>query len=467
LVTEDNHTPSCTSISNSKLYFDSNDSLYCLNAETGEKIWSLSIGYTISSNGPTVDNGKVYIGTYNVFYCLDADTGDIIWVFDTPYTYNSACVVSDGKVYFASHGLSGSTYSFLCLDSSNGNEIWRQPLACVWSSSPAIDDGKVYIGAEDGLHCFNANTGDKIWQYGFLTHSSSPAIANGRVYIGSEDRNVYCLDMDTGEVFWTYLTGDQVLSSPAVSNGKVYITSMDRTIYCLDTETGNCIWSQPNMFSIMSSPAVTDNGIYIGTHNSIYFLDVEAGFSIWNYNVGSVIRTSPAIANGKLYFGADDNKIYCIGDFSDINIAISSVTYEPDPPKKNKNITFFINISIENYDEKYFDTHIYVLILLDDMAIEERALININHTYATVESSVPWPNDNNNYDVKIVANCYNKIPELKGDDNIWVKTIAASKITAQYNIITFLNYLSNFNLLESNFNFRCINQMDFYPYLEF
>src|SRR3989337_1926637 len=36
---------------------------------------------------------------------------------------------------------------------------------------------------------------------------ASPSVAYGNVYIGSMDKNIYCLDAQTGTVKWKFLTG--------------------------------------------------------------------------------------------------------------------------------------------------------------------------------------------------------------------------------------------------------------------
>ena len=64
------------------------------------------------------------------------------------------------------------------------------------------------------------------------------------VYVGSNDNRVYALDASTGDLIWSYETGDDgVFSSPAVSGGVVYVGSRDNRVYALDASTGDLIWS--------------------------------------------------------------------------------------------------------------------------------------------------------------------------------------------------------------------------------
>ena len=182
-------------------------------------------------------------------------------------------------------------------------------------SSPAISNGKLYVSSCDHrIYCLDAETGELIWTYTTGNYVfSSPAIANGKVYVGSMDHKIYCLDADTGELIWTYTTGDFVWSSPAISNGKLYVGSDDDKIYCLDAETGDLIWTYTTGDDVWSSPAIANGKVYVGSYDhKIYCLDADTGELIWTYTTGDWVISSPAISNGKLYVCSDDGKIYCL-----------------------------------------------------------------------------------------------------------------------------------------------------------
>ncbi len=199
-------------------------------------------------------------------------------------------------------------------------------------SSPTISNGKLYVSSCDHrIYCLDADTGELIWTYTTGNYVfSSPAIANGKVYVGSMDHKIYCLDADTGELIWTYTTGDFVWPSPAISNGKLYVGSDDDKIYCLDAETGDLIWTYTTGDDVWSSPAISNGKVYVGSSDhKIYCLDADTGELIWTYTTGdSIYFSSPAIANGKLYVGSD--KIYCFED--------NHPPLTPDTPSGPQNI---------------------------------------------------------------------------------------------------------------------------------
>ncbi len=46
---------------------------------------------------------------------------------------------------------------------------------------------------------------------------------------------MYALDATTGDVRWSYRTGNEIFSSPVVSGNIVYIGSEDGKLYALNT----------------------------------------------------------------------------------------------------------------------------------------------------------------------------------------------------------------------------------------
>jgi outer membrane protein assembly factor BamB len=321
---------SSPSVVNGKVYIGSNDGIYCLNFTTGELLWKHVTQCRVQSS-PAIVDGKVYIGTtysywfdgnengrdYGV-YCLDANTGVKIWNYTKINVQSSPVVIDDKVLIYSSNG------NLLCLDAIAGTKIWSYFTAGIndsttVESSPAVANGKVYIGSENkNVYCLDYITGEFLWK--FTTGGeieSSPAVADGKVYIGSNDGKVYCLDASAGTQTWNYSRGGAATyhSSPSVVDGKVYIGGGTGGIICLNAATGAKIWSFAAHGSSGSSPAVADGKVYIGSYEgNIYCLDASAGTQTWNYSTGyySGIDSSPAVVDGKVYIGSG-NKLYCFG----------------------------------------------------------------------------------------------------------------------------------------------------------
>ena len=250
-------------ITDGKLYFgsfnDSNGWVWCFNASNGQKLWNYECNDPI---GPvTVVNGKVYVSirrSYDKFLCLNATTGEMIWTWNEGYIEEiyAGSSVAEGRVYVATMGYGyidpNGTYwvpgDLHCLDAETGTLLWEANLGTGFTwGSPAVAYGNVYIGTGDGLcntgkggfYCVNASTGNLVWKHDglfpeqgkYLAYSGSlsPAIADGKVYFGCEsvlfNNCFFCLDAFTGKTLWTYrnFAINKQCSNVAIANGKVYV----------------------------------------------------------------------------------------------------------------------------------------------------------------------------------------------------------------------------------------------------
>ena len=82
--------------------------VYCLDRESGRVRWGFNDGGKMKDvfSSPCVAAGRVYVGEgFHQdlgcrMYCLDADTGEKVWDFPTNSHTESTPCVAGGKVYF-------------------------------------------------------------------------------------------------------------------------------------------------------------------------------------------------------------------------------------------------------------------------------------------------------------------------------------------------------------------------------
>jgi outer membrane protein assembly factor BamB len=427
-----NYTVSSPVVDEGMVYVGSNHGfLYCLDMDTGWKIWEYEIGHTISGRiSPAVYNGKVYVTSLGgVVYCLNAETGSRIWRYWIGRWIYSSPVVVDDKVYVGADD--GKLY---CLDAETGSKIWHYVTTGWMWTSPAVADGKVYFGTYGKkVYCLNAETGDKIWDVTLndkIEHSS-PSVANGKIYIGSADGNIYCLNAETGLEIWKFLTNGKILSSPAVAYGNVYFGSEDGNAYCLNAETGDKIWIYEADSKIQSSPSLADNKVYIGSRDSgseIYCLNAYTGDKIWNYSASA--WSNPAIADGKLFFGCYDLLCFEDGPYYPPNV---TEIYGPTHGKPGEVYDYTFVSTEPNGDDVYY------YIRWGDGTPEE--WIGPYSSGAEVTLSHAFPNLKTYYIYAKAKDVYN----LESDWGILKVTMPRTRAT--YNSL-FLRFLEQFPILK-------------------
>lgn len=274
------------------LHYTEDATFHCVDADTSEEIWSFPTTSHVESSAAVVD-GKVIFGAGDDgVYCLDAETGGKLWQYGSVHVDGSPAVY-ENRVYFGSGYGRQSVY---CVNLGDGSEIWTTDTKFPAWGAAAASEGKIYMGTGTGnfatsveeptgsVLCLDAETGGKLWEFEVDgTVLGAVALDNDRAYFGSRDSNIYCIDASSGEEIWTFATDAAIVSSPAVLKDKVYIGSGDGKVYCLDIEDGIENWS---------------------------FDTSESGI----FNMDSRIIGSPAISDGKLFVGSMNFFFYCIGE---------------------------------------------------------------------------------------------------------------------------------------------------------
>ena len=93
-----------------KVYFGRIGHVYCLDAETGKEMWTFktegninnkSMGYNLLAfNPPTIVNGKAHVWAWdNRMYCLNTETGEKIWSFALVEHRMWPAMISEGKIF--------------------------------------------------------------------------------------------------------------------------------------------------------------------------------------------------------------------------------------------------------------------------------------------------------------------------------------------------------------------------------
>jgi outer membrane protein assembly factor BamB len=305
------------------LHVDRGCNLYCIDANTGKKLWEFPTDSHTEST-PVVSGGRVYFGAGDDgVYCVDAVTGKKVWQFPDGERQTKLKLHCDaspavaGKRVYVCGGIDeddGHGDAVLaCLDADTGKEIWLREtprwmvrkgglngprLALPAWGGAVVDGGQVFFGVGNGrmtedssnyepvgaLLCVDAATGKDLWPPFKVDNGvlNRPALDRHRVYIGCRDGYCYCVDRRTGKLRWKTSLGSPVVATPALDacpvcghSATVYAVASKGQVCCLDPYTGKVHWSFDDLLKLdpllVSSPSVVVTHTPAGDRRRLYF----------------------------------------------------------------------------------------------------------------------------------------------------------------------------------------------------
>jgi len=235
--------------------------LTCFDLDGNDKwTYPLPSDEIIFGSAPAYYDGKVYFLTSGMsyssgnLYCINAETGQFIWskpIFSYMYWFGStspAC--TDGKVYAVDFDIYGYSGSLKCFDADTGDPLWSRNIG--WSfSTPAICGDSVFVTAlnlyfyNSRLYRINAESGAIIWYVPipgstYFFSSGSPICADNKVFVSPTDyfysysNDLYCFDMENGDLIWNYELDYESMSAPAIADERIYVADYLGTVYAIE-----------------------------------------------------------------------------------------------------------------------------------------------------------------------------------------------------------------------------------------
>jgi outer membrane protein assembly factor BamB len=232
-------------------------------------------------------------------------------------------------------------------------------------------DGKVYHGGLDNnLHCWDANTGEKLWTFNPQTWYGQWSLvlgaAHGMIYGKNQDTYLYAIDAETGELVWRAKgPGIGYSNKITISGDKIY-TQMGEYQYrdfltgeyaypeynCYNALTGELIWTLPmENYSPSNAECAAYGNLYIcptkgspsipgyweygggGSNGEVWCISSETvdwpmfmkdpehtadgtgptNLELkWKFKTGAMVYSSPSMVDGVCYFGSLDSNIYAV-----------------------------------------------------------------------------------------------------------------------------------------------------------
>lgn len=257
--------------------------LSLFDAETGQKMWTSSLGRGDQAALKPVMNDKLVMAVVGLnLYAMDRATGRVAWELDLPRMPSTGPSADDNQVYVGT--LDGSVYAFdlrkirelylerLLPDYSLSTRVWRYK-AGEKITSPPVPSGRAVLFAslDASLYAVTATSRKLLYQFETDAPVSAPLVQHkGNVYLASQDFNFYCLNAANGQVRWSFLSGLQIRKSPHVIETRIDDELMD-IVYILPelgginaviARNGRELWTEPQLRA-QDFLAATDNNVFV------------------------------------------------------------------------------------------------------------------------------------------------------------------------------------------------------------
>lgn len=263
-------------------------------------------------------------------YTLSSDIE--LLVTTTPLSIDTTVVLREPRP--------SSGYSLLGLKQDNGMKQWQYTIktdGVTNSPGPLVNRGAVvYDASADGtVTALNTESGETLWttDLSTQTHVNATVVYDENLYIGNKNKEIHCIDCDTGEQRWSNNSSGRVRALSA-DNGLVIANCTrgdpNNEVAGYDAETGETVWTATVDGCPSLEMAVDDELVYIGTNaGTTHAIDLQ-GEEYWKFRsdeIGSPgwiskkmlpgynlygVTGAPTIAGDVVLFGSDDGNLYAL-----------------------------------------------------------------------------------------------------------------------------------------------------------
>lgn len=333
---------------NNRLYLHvkqgENEVTLCLDAETGEQLWSTVNNVSPEVTGgarphpgprstPYVAGGKVYtVGVGGALNCLDAQTGEVLWtnteytevpdffVSVSPLIHNNVCYVHLGGRE------AGAVVAF---DAAHGGKLWELKGHPATYSSPVVfkvDDEEVLVVQTETNLIGISLDGKLLWQVPTpgerrFYNSSTPVIDGQNLIVAGQGLGTKSFRVTkTGDRYsllenWANPDYGVSFNTPLLKEGYLYgHEARLGKLFCLNAATGETCWADSTAHNRFASNLDLGSEILSLTANGnllVYEANPEKYVEKRNYTVSNTNIYAHPVVSGNKIFTKDKEHLTC------------------------------------------------------------------------------------------------------------------------------------------------------------
>jgi len=209
---------------------------------------------------PTLDTsvkGFLYMSLDNALTKINLETKSVVWQKYLYHGDHNGMEFNNGYLYHGDY--SGLT----CYNPVTGNRVWEFGWVSYYSNNTfsryAFSDSLIFAVSAttaydvSSLYCLNKRTGTLVWKNKIDTatwalggYACAPQVDNDKVIVLVRDYSghvkLVAYNIWTGQRVWDAGINDQLTLNFKVDNGKIYSTG--HNVFCYDAATGNLVWQK-------------------------------------------------------------------------------------------------------------------------------------------------------------------------------------------------------------------------------
>ena len=313
----------------------------CLDARTGERIWTRVMGFNPSgrhpksswaSSTPAVDGERVYVvfadTERQMLTAYDFD-GNLTWrkiigSYESQHAQGVSPIVFEDLVVLTNDQDGPS--SIIACDKRTGRTVWSVlrhsgPQSTSYAT-PFIYQPKVgrpeliCSSTHTGVSGLDVRTGQTLWTTKSLPMRTvgSPVLAEGLVFqtcgVGGQGKLMLAVDPNEhGAVSATRIRYQRTqilpyVPTPVAFRNYLFLWNDRGVVCCMDPQTGKDIWTKRVGGDFSGSPICASGMLFnMDENGDVVVLSASSEFKVLGkIPLGDPSHSTPAVANGRLYF---------------------------------------------------------------------------------------------------------------------------------------------------------------------
>ena len=320
---------------------DAESTVTAYNADTGQRIWSVTLKPEKARDADEFGGGLAYYGGrlfvttgFAVVFSLDAADGKEIWSSSVSAPVRGAPLVFGDRVFATS--IDNKLHALAAVD---GSDLWTfsglsEVAGYVGGNSPAGSGDLVVAPFTSGeLVGLRLETGRTVWNeslvgprrearaFGNLADiRGRPVIDRGVVLAMGSAGTLAAIDLRSGQRMWEKPIGGN--QTPWAAGRFVFVVSGTADVVCLERDTGKVKWVTPlTQYQdekrrhpiLWGGPVLAGDRLLVGgSTGELLALSPYTGEIIGKLNIGSPMRLAPVVANRVVYVLTDNGRLIAL-----------------------------------------------------------------------------------------------------------------------------------------------------------